>query len=118
VSSYVTSLTVPVPVASVIPAAARAATGIGLLVEGQMPASMRCRTGGMLTAWPVTLDVSVAGSDGAAVVTVVARSFGIGPLAGRARRVRATQLAGVIGAVLQGWAGTAPPTAPPKDAAT
>jgi hypothetical protein len=103
-SSYQTAFTLPVPLASVVPAAAMAAGNVGLTVRAQTPYALKCRSGLTFTTYPVTIEITVSGVDGAAYVNVYAHNFGWGPLQSGACSQRATKLIGAMSYILQGWA--------------
>jgi hypothetical protein len=109
VSNYATSLTVPAPLAQVVPAAVYAAQAVGLKVQGQAPYMMKCKSGMGLTAYPVTIELAVAGVDGAAQINVKASNFGFGPLQSGACRDNANKLIASMVGILQAWAAQAAP---------
>jgi hypothetical protein len=115
-SSYSTTWTVPVPVAAIVPAAVHAAGMVGLRVQSQMPYSMKCKGGMTFSTYPVTVEVSVAGVDGAAAVLVYAHNFGLGPLQSGACEKRATALLQAMSNILQGWAQQNAAPTPPQPA--
>ena len=103
-SSFNTVLTLPVPVANVIPAAAYATPMAGLTLQAQTPYSLKCKSGMSLTTYPVTVEVTAAGADGAAVITVYAHNFGMGPLQTGACRDKAMALVLAMQNILASWA--------------
>jgi hypothetical protein len=116
-SSYKTWMTLPAPVAQVIPAAVHAANAVGVKVKEQGPFAMKCKSGLTFTTYLATIEVGVSGVDGAAVVNVYARNFGFGPLQGGGCRDRATQVIDGMCDMLQSWtqpqgAQATPPAAP------
>jgi hypothetical protein len=116
-SNCSTSVMVPAPLAQVVPAAVYAANALGMRVEGQSPYGMKCKGGITFTTYPVTVELSVAGVDGAAQIAVRASNFGFGPLQSRACRDKATELINRTCGILQSWAAqqgaqNAPPPAP------
>jgi hypothetical protein len=117
-SKHTTSATLPAPVAHVVQAAAHAAPGAGLQVEAATPYTLKCRSAVTLTAWPVTVELSVAGTDGAAQVSIYAHNFGFGPLQSGACRDRAERLMAGTVQILQAWASQGaqgnPPATPPR----
>jgi hypothetical protein len=106
-------MTFQAPVAAVAPAAAQAAAMAGLKVKAQTPYSVKCKSGMTLTTYGVTIEVTVAGVDGAAVTTIYAHNFGMGPLQSGACRDRATRLVANLQQVLQVWSQQAPAQAAP-----
>jgi hypothetical protein len=102
-SSYSTALTLPVPVLSVVPAAVMAAGSAGLSVRAQTPYSMKCKSGLTFTTYPVSIEITVTGLDGAAQVTVYAHNFGFGPLQSGACSKRAINLIAEMSHILQSW---------------
>ena len=80
-SSYETIFTLPVPVASVVPAGVGAAAAVGKGVHDRRPTSLVCRGSWRhLQGSRVTLKLMVSGTDGAAVVHLIGSNVGFGPI--------------------------------------
>lgn len=106
-SSYRASFTFPVPVGNVVPAAVYGASSAGFALKAQGTYAMKCRSGLTFTTYPVTIELSVTGVDGAAVVSIDAHNFGFGPFQSGACRDRATKLLDLMWGILQIWAAQA-----------
>jgi hypothetical protein len=117
-SKYTTRVTLPAPVAHVVQAAANAAPAAGLQVQAATPHTLKCRAGITFTTHTVTVELSVAGTDGAAQATIHAHNFGLGPPQSGACRDRAERLTANTVQILQTWARQSaqgnPPLAPPR----
>ena len=114
-SSFTTTVVYPVPTAWVSNAVAQAAASTGMQTQDCTPAYVKCHTGMTLMSYPVTIEIQVAGSDGAARLDVKAHNFGWGPIQTGACRDKAQQLLYATSMVLQAWSRQAamiPPAAP------
>jgi hypothetical protein len=85
-----------------------AAAEVGKGVHEQRPTSLVCR-GSWLRLWGnrVTLRLNVAGTDGAAVVSLVGSNFGLGPLNTNLCKKEVDEFWARLVAVLQQWAANA-----------
>jgi len=109
-SSFATSLTVPAPVAQVVPAAVYAANALGHKVQNQGPYAMKCQTSLMrIVGNRVTIEIQVGGIDGAAQISIRASNFGLGPIQTGVCRDEANKLIASMVGILQGWAAQAAP---------
>jgi hypothetical protein len=120
VSSFQTTFTLPVPVASVVPAGVLAAAAVGKGVRNQQPYSLICKGSWLrMLGYPVTLKMQVAGVDGAAVIHIDATNFGFGPINSGACKHETEQFWARLVEILQQWSAQAaamaaatPPPAP------
>lgn len=106
---YATTFTLPVPLTSVVPAAALAAKAVNNGVKLQTLQTLVCKGSWIrLIGYPVTIRVDVWGTDGAAVVSVVGSSFGIGPIVNRTCRKDVEKFCGHLVRTLQQWGAQVP----------
>jgi hypothetical protein len=112
-ASYETTMTLPVPLASVVPAAAVAARAVDNGIRLQTPQTLICQGSWLrLVGNRATIRVDVWGQDGAAVVKVVTSMFGWGPIATTLCRADTDTFCRHLVQTLQRWSAQAAAGAP------
>jgi hypothetical protein len=103
-SSYETTLILPVPVAAVVPAGLHATAAVGKGVKRQEATYLECKGSWLrLVGYRVTIRLYAAGVDGQAQVRIVGSNFGFGPLNSSPCRKEVEQFRDQLVRVLQYW---------------